>query len=315
MYLLLRPLHDIGIVLLAFGGPDSLDEVEPFLKNVLSGRSVVPSLVDEVRERYRLIGGGSPLLEITTRQAHALQTRLREARQPIPVYVGMRHWHPYIHETLNVLTGKGIGRVLCLIMAPFTAEATIETYKVGVDQGVKNAAKTMEVHYAPSWHINPLYLDAVTAGVQEGLCLFPSHRQRHVHMVFTAHSLPLSAVEDDPYVNQIKTTIEAVMKHFEGHRWSLAFQSQGKKGGAWLSPGVEEVLENMAKRGTREVLVVPLGFVADHLETLYDLDIVLREKAHELGLVLHRSPSLNDSPKFIEALAHICLTSLDTLTS
>jgi len=315
VYLLLLAHHNIGIILLAFGGPDSLDDVEPFLKNVLSGRPVLPSFVDEVRERYRLIGGRSPLLEITKRQAHALHVRLLKAQQPIEVYVGMRHWHPYIHETLNVLTEKGVRKVLCLIMAPFATKATDESYKVGIEQGIKQGANTMEVYYAPSWHVNPLYLEAVITKVKEGLALFPPSRQRHVHMLFTAHSLPLTAVENDPYVDQIKATIGEVMKRCNDHDWCLAFQSHGGKGGAWLSPNVEEMLETIAKSGKREVLVVPLGFVADHLEILYDLDIVLTEKAHDLGLVLQRSPSLNDSPKFIEALADISIPSLDTLSS
>jgi ferrochelatase len=315
VYLLLRAYHDIGIVLLAFGGPGSIDDVEPFLGNVLTGRPVLPALVDEVRERYRLIGGRSPLLEITKRQAHALHLQLLKSQHSIEVHVGMRHWHPYIHETLNVLAEKGVKRILGLMMAPFATKATAASYQVGVNQGIKQGANAVEVHYAPSWHLNPLYINAVVAKVEEGLTLFVPHRQKHVHMVFTAHSLPLTAVENDPYVDQIKTTIEEVMKRFNDHSWSLAFQSQGKKGGAWLSPNVEGVLESLAKRGKREVLVVPLGFVADHLEILYDLDIVLAEKANDLELVLHRSPSLNDSPQFIAALADIALTSLGTIPS
>jgi len=315
VYLLLPAHHDIGIILLAFGGPSSSDEVEPFLRNVFSGHPVSLSLVDEVRERYRLIGGRSPLLEITKRQAHALQARLHMADHPIAVYVGMRHWHPYIRNTLKILAEKGVNRVLCFIMAPFATKATVEGYQADVEQAIRDGANTIEVHHVPSWHVNPFYLDAVVAKVKEGLALFPSPRQRHVNMVFTAHSLPLTAVKNDPYVDQIKTTINMVMKHFKDHDRCLAFQSQGKKGDAWLSPNVEGVLENMAKSDKREVLVIPLGFVADHLETLYDLDIVLAEKARDLGLELHRSPSLNDSAKFIDALAHIAITSLDTIAS
>jgi len=200
-------------------------------------------------------------------------------------------------------------------MAPFATKATVEGYQVDVEQGIKDGANTLKALHVPSWHANPLYLVAVVAKIKEGLARFPPPRQRHVNLVFTAHSLPLSAVDNALYVDQIKTTIAVVMEHFKDHDWCLAFQSQGKKGGAWLSPNVEGVLENMAKGNTREVLVTPLGFVADHLETLYDLDIVLAEKARSLGLVLRRSPSLNDSPEFIEALADITLTSLTTLLS
>jgi ferrochelatase len=224
----------------------------------------------------------------------------------------MKHWSPSIHDALKALNEKGAKRVVCLIMTPFSTEATVAGYRVAIEHRITD---TMEVYYVPSWHTNPFYLDAAIDKVKEGLALFPHHRQPHVHMVFTAHSLPLAAVENDPYVDQIKTTIGKVMQQFSDHDWSLAFQSQGKKGGPWLSPNVEGVLENMARMGKKEALVIPLGFVADHLETLYDLDIALKAKAHGLGFVLRRSPSLNDSPKFIEALADISLTSVDALSS
>jgi ferrochelatase len=200
-------------------------------------------------------------------------------------------------------------------MTPFATKATVEGYKIAVEQSSKQAKSPLEVHYIPSWHTNPHYLEAVSAKVKEGLALFPPQRQPYIHLLFTAHSLPLAAVSNDSYAHEIRTTIEEVMKGFHDHDWSLAFQSQGKKGGEWLSPRVEDVLENMAKARVKEILVVPLGFCADHLEILYDLDIAVKEKAQNLGLVMHRSPSLNDSPTFVKALGDISLTVMDTLSS
>lgn len=305
----------IGILLLAFGGPNSLDDVEPFLQNIFSGRPLSPSLIDQVRERYRLIGGKSPLLKITERQAQSLKNSLLKAGRVIEVYIGMRHWHPYIRETFKTMGEKGIKKVLCLILSPYSSQATARGYKDAVQTAIKNSTKKLKVDFMPSWHTNPIYIDAVFEKVKSGLDLFSSHRQPYVQIIFTGHSLPQTAVKNDPYPDQIHATISSVMERFKNHDWHLAFQSRGKENGEWLSPDVEDVLKVLAKSGKGEVLVVPLGFISDHLETLHDLDITLRKKAQDLGLKFQRSPSLNDSPKFIEALTDIVLKSIKQKSS
>jgi len=306
-----NPDRPIGILLLAFGGPNSLDDVGPFLENIFPGRPLSPALIDQVRERYRLIGGKSPLLKITERQAQSLKHSLLKARRVIEVYTGMRHWHPYIQETFKTMGGKGVKKVLCLILSPYSSRATAEGYKDAVQTAIKNSTKKIEVNFVPSCHTNPICIDAVFEKVKAGLDLFPSHRQPYVQIIFTGHSLPQTAVKNDPYVDQIHATISSVMQRFKNNDGHLAFQSRGRGNGEWLSPDVEDVLKVLAKSGKVEVLVVPLGFVSDHLETLHDLDIILRKKAWDLGLNFQRSPSLNDSPKFIEALTDIVLKSLD----
>lgn len=300
-----------GILLLAFGGPRSLDEVEPFLNNIFSGHPLTPSLIDQVRTRYQRIGGKSPLLEITERQARSLENHLRKGGHRIDVHIGMRHWHPYIHESLKAMAEKGMKKVLCLIMSPYSSRATAKGYHDAVHEAIMDLEKEMGAYFASSWHTHPLYLEAVTKTVEEGLAQFPPHRQRYVPIIFSAHGLPENLVKNDPYVDHINATISGIMERFKGNTWYLAFQSRGRGKGKWLSPAIEEGLEIVAQSGMKEVLITPLSFVADHLETLYDLDLVLREKAEALGLQFQRASALNDHPKFIEALTDIVSKSID----
>ena len=297
-----------GILLLAFGGPSSLDDVEPFLQNVFSGRPLNPSVVNQVKERYQLIGGKSPLPEITERQARSLQDNLKKRGALCDVSIGMRYWQPSISEAINTLHAKGIKKILCIILSPFSTGAATGGYNRAVYQTIKESHQTMEAHFVSPWNTHARYLDAAADRVKEGLNLFSANIRTSVPIVFSAHSLPLEHLNDDPYVNEIKKTIAGLITRLEKHEWYLAFQSKGKEG-AWLAPYVEEVLKDIAASGKKDVLVVPLGFVSDHLETLYDLDIVLRKKALDLGLNFKRAPSLNDSPQFIEALTEVIVNS------
>ena len=303
------PYQHSGILLLAFGGPNSLDEVEPFLKNVYSGRPLNPFFVQQVRERYQHIGGKSPLLSITERQARSLQNNLKKMGKPCEVNIGMRYWRPSIPEAIKAFQTKGIKKVLCLILSPFVIKAVSGGYYEAVDQTVKESRNSIEAHFVLPWNTNALYLDAVAAKLKEGFAFFSLNEGHGAPLIFTAHSLPVHWLGNDPYRDMINQTISGVMERLASHDWYLAFQSRGSGKGKWLSPDVGEVLEILATRGEKDVLVVPLGFVSDHLETLYDLDIVLRKKAHDLGINLQRAPSLNDSQKFIEALTEVVITS------
>ncbi|MBN2468852.1 MAG: ferrochelatase [Deltaproteobacteria bacterium] len=299
-----------GILLLAFGGPSCLDDVEPFLRHIFADRVLPSSFIDAIRQRYRRIGGRSPLPEITRRQALALQESLFEAGRRINVFIGMRHWKPSIEAAFRLLEANDIQRVFCLIMAPFSSAAAVGAYHDAVHEAKRNLKKKMDISFVTGWYTTPYYLDAVAERIREGLVNFPSPRHPNVRLLFTAHSLPLSALTEDPYTTQITSTIAGVTDRLKDYSWHLAFQSQGKGCGPWLSPRPEEVLADLAREGVKEILAVPLGFVADHLETLYDLDISLKERAAELGLQLQRSPALNESPKFITALTDAVLRSL-----
>ncbi|MDY6833837.1 MAG: ferrochelatase [Chloroflexota bacterium] len=296
-----------AVILMAFGGVDSLDDVPMFLENIAGGRKPSLEAVEEAKERYRLIGGSSPLKKITLRQAEALQLRLNErAERTYKVYVGMRYWHPHIKEVLCQIHKEGSSRVTAVIMAPQRSGYTVRGYQAELDSGVTELRPGLEVTLAMDWHIHHSYLEAVADGIIEGLQSFDSAEETSV--LFTAHSLPLRFLEpEDPYTRQMEESIAGIVGITGPLNWELAYQSKGRLPGDWLEPDASAVIERLPKQGIKNVLVVPLGFVADHVETLYDIDIVYKGEAESIGLGFKRTPSLNDSPKFIEALADVVL--------
>lgn len=298
-----EPSPSTGLLLLAFGGPDSLDSVEPFLKNVLAGRPIQPQIAEKAKERYRLIGERSPLLDITRDEASALEKALRGQGVPLKVYIGMRYWHPFIRDTIKEILADKVSRVIAISMAPHNSKASTGGYRIEVEKALEKLGAKISVSFVDNWHRHPLFLEAVREKIEEALSMFPD--RGGVHVIFSAHSLPVRLVEGDPYVSQLRETIEDLVELTGIKNWTLAYQSKGGGPGEWLGPDVAEVLENLAREGEKNVLLVPVGFVSDHVETLYDIDILYRKKAQSLGLNFRRSASLNASPKFIEALAAI----------
>ncbi|HUL37577.1 MAG TPA: ferrochelatase [Thermodesulfobacteriota bacterium] len=294
-----------GLLLLAFGGPRSLDEVEPFLTRLFRGRKPSPEQLGKIKERYRLIGGFSPLPEITFKQARALENSLNSKGYEFKSYVGMRYGHPLIEEALKEILQDGIEEVLALPMAPFRSRGSTGAYIEEVARARKNLEKTLEMSFIEAWHLHPLFLEAVQEKIQEGLIQFTPEEKKKVHLIFTAHSLPKSLVENEPYVKDIEGSVGEVLKEIEPFPWHIAFQSRGMGSEEWLGPEVESVLTDLSQQNVREVLVVPIGFVSDHIEILYDIDILYCEKAKSMGMVLKRTPSLNFSEKFVKALTAI----------
>ncbi|MBI5379517.1 MAG: ferrochelatase [Nitrospirae bacterium] len=313
----------IGVLLMAHGGPDTLEDVEPFLRHVLKDRPLSPAYLDEVRERYRLIGGKSPLLATTQRQAAALETRLRSEGVPAKVYIGMRHWHPFIREAVRAMAADGVVRGVALCLTPQDSAWSVGAYFAALDDAQKAEGTSIPLFPVRHWHDEPLLLDAFAAKIREALVRFS--RPEAVTLLFTAHSLPAgrqglpepSGAQGDPYPAQVAETVQGILRMLGGtHRWRLAYQSvpgrrfdsasgKGRTQGKWLGPEVEPTLRELAEEGRRDVLAVPIGFVADHVETLYDLDILHRGQAEALGIRFERTASLNDDPLLIEALAAI----------
>ena len=294
-----------ALLLLAFGGPRSLDEVESFLTRLMKGRKPLPEQLERVKERYRLIGGASPLLDITQKQAKGLEERLNAKGYRFKSYVGMRYGHPLIEETFEQILDDGIRQIIAIPMAPFRSRESTGAYMERVNQIQKNLKEKIEVSFVKGWYSHPLFLEAVRERIREGLMEFTSKERKKVHLIFTAHSLPKSIVENDPYTQEMEASVRGVLEGMESLTWHIAFQSRGSGPEEWIGPDVESLLVELSSHKVREVLIVPIGFVSDHIEILYDIDIVYKKRAKSLGMVLRRSPSLNFSEKFIEALLNV----------
>jgi protoporphyrin/coproporphyrin ferrochelatase len=277
-----------AVVLMAYGSPSLPEDVRPYLEDIRGGRPVSDEAVEELAERYRQIGGRSPLDELTEAQRATLERELG-----VPVFVGMKHWQPRIAEAVQSALSVGATRLVGLVLAPHYSRLSIGEYRERLESAVSGRAEFMLVE---SWHDHPGFVDVVADRV----------RGTDAWVVFTAHSLPERILaEGDPYRKQLLETSRLVAERAGLERWSFAFQSASPTGEPWLGPDVLEELDRLHAEGVRKVLVAPVGFVSDHLEILWDLDIEARERAGELGLELDRIESLNDDPAFIRALAEL----------
>jgi len=280
----------LAVLLLAYGSPSSLEDVPAYLADIRGGRPVRQEAVDELVERYRRIG--LALLDrITEAQRGALEQKLG-----IRCYVGMKHWRPWIADTIEQMLDEGVTRIVAVVLAPHYSELSIGGYRDRVEAALDGRGA---LDFVRSWHDWGPYVDVVTDRV----------RGTAAHVVFTAHSLPERILAaGDPYRDELMATARAVADRAGLADWSLAFQSESATGEPWLGPDIGVHLEELHAAGVREVLVAPIGFVSDHLEILWDLDVVAKAKAAELGLRFERIESMNDDPTFIEALAELVRT-------
>lgn len=292
----------IGLLVMAYGGPNNLEEVEPYLMDVRGYRPTSPEIVHEVRERYRAIGGHSPILERTQMQAKVLETALNAGGQDFKAFVGMRHWHPFIKDTLAEMCDQGIERAVGIVMAPHYSRLSIEAYFKKIEEA--NAG--IQVARITNWHLLPEYLSALAKRVWSALERFPETVRADVPIIFTAHSLPERILEwNDPYPQQLLETVDGVMKLLGPHPHEFAFQSAAISSEPWLGPDAGDVMESYAAAGQRYVLICPIGFVCEHVEILYDIDIVYQNLARKLGVQLERIEMLNDQPEMISGLARL----------
>lgn len=292
----------IGVLVMAYGGPNDLGEVEPYLLDVRGYRPTAPEIVHEVRERYRQIGGRSPILEQTRAQADALVSVLNVAGPTFKTFAGMRHWHPFIKDTLAQMAGEGIARAVGLVMAPHYARMSVGVYFKKVDE----AQASIEIARIERWHLLPGYLDALAARVRAALEKFPAEARAEVPVIFTAHSLPQRILEwGDPYPAELQETVAGVMGRLGPRPHAFAFQSAAMTPDPWLGPDAGEVIKRLAAEGRRHVLIAPVGFVCEHVEILYDVDIVFMRQAEALGMHLERIEMLNTAPSMINGLAEL----------
>lgn len=309
-----------AVLLMALGTPNSLDEMAAYLSDVRGGRPTPSSLVEEMQRRYALVGGRSPLLDVTRAQARALANRLNAgaADGRARVYVGMRHWHPYIHETMATIVHDGLRDIVALPLTPHFSRLSVGAYLSKAAEARESLGGNLNLLHVTSWHTHPLFLRAVAEKVVAARERFPAGSPDRILTLFTAHSLPVAIIDDgDPYGAQVEETARLLARQLDLRpgTWQVCYQSAGAVSVPWLGPQLKDVVVDLAQAGWRQILVVPIGFVSDHVEILYDIDIEAREQAEQAGARLERSESLNDSPLFIDALAAIVRERLDQARS
>ncbi|MGH3136646.1 MAG: ferrochelatase [Gaiellaceae bacterium] len=293
----------VGVLVMAYGGPASLDEIPGYLADIRNGRPTPRRVLDEITENYRAIGGHSPLLEVTRTQVDAIAARLGKGYR---CYLGMRHWAPWIEEVVGEMIEDGVTHAVSLVLAPHFSAMSVARYQQRVADGLELYRGRIDFEHIPSYHDAPGLVDAFAARVADGVSRWPEAEREHVHVVFSAHSLPervLSA--GDPYGEQCHETARLVAERagLPTERWSWSYQSAGRTPEPWAGPDLGEHLEALAARGIHDVVSVPVGFVSDHVEILFDVDRKARAIADGLGIRLERPPALNDDPVFVDALA------------
>ena len=289
----------IAVLMMAHGTPDSLEEMGEYLTRVRGGRPPSPELLREMVHNYEAIGGRSPLTELTRAQARALEAALGP---PYRVFVGMRNWHPLIEDAVKEITAAGATRCIGIPMAPQYSALSVEKY---LQEARRHVPDELPLTLVQSWFDHPGLLEAFAENVRRALAGASVDR-----VIFTAHSLPervkdLAGPSSPPYPVQFEKTAAGVARLLGLGEWRTAYQSAGRTPEPWLGPTLEEVLVETSRAGSRRVLVVPVGFVCDHTEILFDIDRQAKKVARELGMELERSESLNTSPRFIEAVAEI----------
>ena len=296
-----------SVLLIAFGGPEKPEDVRPFLGIVTEGRPIPPARVDEVARHYAAIGGRSPLNELTRLQAAGLRRALARDGVARPVYVGMRNWHPFLRETLAEMRDKGHRRALGIILSSFQTEASWERYVSDAAAArAKVGAGAPEISYAPAWADHPRFIEAMVDRAATALAEIPAERRQAAHLVFSAHSVPTVMADGSPYTAQIEAAGKTIAARLAHPRWSVAYQSRsGSPREIWLEPDIADALRSLAGEGARDVVVIPIGFVCDHVEVLYDLDVEARALARQLGVGFHRARAANDHPAFVEMLADL----------
>lgn len=318
-------MPDSAVLLLAHGTPETADQIPEYLRNVVSGRPLPQQVIDEIQHRYQLIGR-SPLTELTLEQGRLVQAELASAGRPVPVYVGMRNWRPYIPDVVRQMRVDAIREAAVICLAPQNSRTSVGLY----ERAVKAEAGSLRVDFTRGWARHPLLADAFAERLRAAQVRLQAETGAYVPVLFTAHSVPTRTIEPqpesesqprqwpagsaDPYAEEARHTAELVAQRVpEIPQWWFAFQSQGASGGPWIGPTVEQTLDLIAEAGVRTLLLQPIGFLCDHVEILYDIDIAFRAYAAKVGIRLERPESLNASPTLAKAVADLARQGLARL--
>ena len=295
----------LGFLAMAYGTPADLDDVERYYTDIRHGKPPAPEQLEELTERYRAIGGRSPLLDLSLAQVRGIEQRLE-----IKGYFGQKHSPPFIAEAVAAMAGDGIDRAAGLVLAPHYSSMSVGDYERRARRGAEEHAWNGKLEMISSWHLEPAFIEFLADRVAAALEKVPADLRARTAVVFTAHSLPAAILnKGDPYPDQLRETAVAVAARVGLERWQVAWQSAS--GRDWLGPDLRDVIDDLAKVGRQAVVVCPCGFVADHLEVLYDIDIEAKQHAERKGLKLVRTESPNDDPRFLDLLAHVVRKALE----
>ncbi|MBI2364538.1 MAG: ferrochelatase [Deltaproteobacteria bacterium] len=296
-----------AVLLIAFGGPTCPEEIRPFLARVTQGIPIPDARLEEVAHHYEAVGGKSPLNEITFRQAAALQQRLNDGHNRLPVYVGMRNSSPFFTETLRQMSNDDINLALGFILSSHRSEASWERYQKNIaDARAELGGAAPEVDYCEGWHEHPLFIRCWAELIDAAFAAIAPGRRNSAPLIFTAHSLPAAMAAHSPYVDEVQTTARLIANSLNHERWSLAYQSRsGRPSDPWLEPDIGQMIRELAARSVKDVVVAPIGFVCDHVEVLYDLDIETKKLAAGLGMNFIRASCPNDHPTFVRMMAEV----------
>lgn len=295
-----------AILMIAYGGPEKTEDIRPFLCKVSSGRPIPPERLEEVAHHYELIGGKSPLNEITYRQAKGLEAQLKVNGYSLPVYVGMRNWHPFLSDTIIKMSKQGVKKALAIIMAAHQSDASWERYQRDVEEAISTTGVELSVDYTEPFYDHPLFIEDSAERIAECFEQIPSTDRDATLLIFTAHSIPTPMAEASPYVEQFTTSCRLISERLGHENWVVAYQSRsGRPTDPWLEPDVCDVIREISKKSTTCIIIQPIGFICDHVEVLYDIGIEAAEVAEEVGIKMLRAKTVNDDQKFIEALADI----------
>ena len=294
-----------AVLVIAFGGPEKPEDIRPFLINVTQGR-VPAERLEAVARHYELFGGKSPVNEVTFRQAQALKATLKDQGRPLPVYVGMRNWHPLLVDTVQQMSRDGVSRAVGLIMSVYQSRSSWEQYKTDVADATDKAGIDLSVEYAGPLFDHPGFIEAASSQVRRCLEQLQQPDRQATYVLFTAHSLPYSDPQVELYAKQVDHSATLVAGKLDHANWKLAYQSRsGRPQDPWLEPDVNDVLRELGAHGVKHVVVVPIGFVSDNIEVLYDLDIEAMETARQAGITLLRAKTVGEDEAFVNALADL----------
>ena len=298
-----------AVLLMAYGTPDTLDDVEAYFTHIRGGRKPSADAVANLRARYERVGGGTPLRRISENVRQQLESALTEAGDPHRVYLGMKHWHPYIADTMARMKADGISEVTCIALAPHHSRMSVGAYRQAVEDAQRELGAPFALRFVDSWFRQRTFVELIAAAIQAALLKFPESERDTVAIVFTAHSLPVRIREwGDRYEAELAESSALVAREAGIGPWRIAWQSAGGTHEPWIGPDILDELETLSREHVHNVLQVPIGFVSDHLEVLYDIDVEAKEKARSLGMHLERTALPNASPAFIRVLVDVVNT-------